>query len=110
MNVKFRIWNKDKKIYFMSNTTIGINNNNKDIWGDVELFTGLKDKKGKEIFKGDILKIESDKPMVVGWSERFASFILTRDGWAFSHWFGESCDPSDCEVIGNKNENLELLS
>lgn len=73
-------------------------------------FTGLKDKNGKDIFKGDILKTATDKPMIVEWSDKFASFVLNRSGWAFSHWFGESCNPEDCEVIGNKYDNPELLS
>jgi uncharacterized phage protein (TIGR01671 family) len=73
-------------------------------------FTGLTDKNGKKIFEGDILKIESDKLMVVGWSKKFASFILDHDGWFFSHWFGESCDPESCEIIGNIHDNPELLT
>lgn len=72
-------------------------------------FTGLKDKNEKEIYEGDILKTGTDKPMVVGWSKKFASFVLNRNGWAFSHWFGESCNPEDCEIIGNKYQNAELL-
>ena len=72
-------------------------------------FTGLHDKNGKEMFESDILRTATDKPMVVSWSKKFASFCLNQEGWVFTHWFGESCNPSDCEVLGNIYENPELL-
>ena len=72
-------------------------------------FTGLCDKNGVKIFEGDILTTETEKPMVIGWSNKFASFVLNIDGWAFSHWFGESCNPENCVVIGSIYDNPELL-
>jgi len=77
---------------------------------DLMQFVGLKDKNGKEIYEGDILKTGTDKNMKVSWNNRFASFCIDRNGWAFSHWFGEGADPNDCEVIGNIYENSELLN
>jgi len=73
-------------------------------------FTGLKDKNAIEIYEGDILKTAYEKLMVVGWSVKFASFIIQREGWAFSHYFGEACNPEDCVIIGNIYQNPELLN
>lgn len=73
-------------------------------------FTGLKDKNEKEIYEGDIVKTGTDKLMVITWSKRFASFCIEREGWAFSHWFGEAFEANDCEVVGNIHENSELLT
>lgn len=75
----------------------------------IMLSTGLTDKNDKEIHAGDIVK-HDDRLMVVGWSERFASFVIQREDWLFSHWFGESCEPSQCEVVGNIHETPELIT
>lgn len=72
-------------------------------------FTGLTDKNGVEIYEGDIISTEKIKIMQVGWDSRFSSFSLTQKDWAFSHFFGESCDPEQCLVVGNIFDNPELF-
>lgn len=70
-------------------------------------YTGLSDKNGKKIWENDIIRC--GRNTVVSWDDHFASWCLTRKGWLFKHFFGESQNPEDCEVIGNIFDNLELL-
>ncbi len=72
-------------------------------------YTGLKDINGKEIYEGDIVKTITSKEMVIGWSDRFASFTIEKINWAFVHYFGELMEANECEVIGNIHENPELI-
>jgi uncharacterized phage protein (TIGR01671 family) len=110
--IKFRAWDESQK-YMAYQGTPDLETLQSFIhhYGDEILmqFTGLTDSTGREIYEGDALKVESEKHMIVGWSKKFASFVLNREGWAFSHWFGESCNPENCKIIGNIHENPELL-
>ena len=88
-------------------------------------FTGLKDKNGKEIYEGDILRSEADEGVaVVSYSADMARFeiellayeiftgenpeetyydkLSVVDSYEFGDWNG-------AEVIGNIYENPELL-
>ena len=76
-----------------------------DIDQCIEQYTGLKDKNGKEIYEGDILKFE-DSIFEVGWFSKGARFGFCpikncNIGMGFSL--------NRTEVIGNIHENAELL-
>ena len=75
-------------------------------------FTGLKDKNGKKIFEGDIIRyqrgIDKFELMIVVWNESTASLVL-----AYSkdmHYYETLMNTKYyCEVIGNIYYNPELL-
>ena len=126
--VEFRVWDKKNKrylnkvdnpvvVYDTGETAVRIGN---PCNGEVELlysgnykielFTGLLDKNGRKIYDGDIVRFpnltRNELYQVIWWKES-ASFQLWGNGeFKNLRW---NIETLCIEVIGNINENKELL-
>lgn len=106
--IKFRAWNTESKYMYSPDD----NNSEMFMYLDglvcydgsptdkhiLMQYTGLKDKNGKEIYEGDIVKYidvyDHKKIAEVIWDKDELQFYVPRNGW--------------CEIIGNIYENPEL--
>ena len=118
--IKFRAWHKGKKIM---GKVLGIDILHKEIFfsnGDVDYceisnfkyielmqYTGLKDKNGKEIYEGDIIKFLNNIFEVI-WCNEKASFMLKNKEYKeFLNFIYEN--NNGMEIVGNIYENPELI-
>ena len=70
-------------------------------------FTGLTDKNGRKIWENDI--VHCGTKLRVSWHHFKASWVLSKKGWMYNHFFGEAVEPEDVEVVGNVFDNPDLL-
>ena len=68
-------------------------------------FTGIKDKNGKEVFEGDVVKTATGEIAQVSWDDFFVGFTLK----TISKWNPKSVWDDQVEIIGNVYENPELI-
>ena len=111
---KFRVWDKVFNIYWPYDDIKGNiawllfpdNDNINNV--EIEQCTGLKDKNGKLIYDGDLVKLGEYGVCQVIWSDDTAEFM-------FKNLNEDLCEHVDTmlmydwEVVGNIHENKELL-
>ena len=121
MYFKIRAWDKERKIMYYPRSLgfvdgelefIDRNNEKLNEFGnpsDVVLmcFTGLKDKNGKEIYEGDIIKSNDGMVCEIVYEEEWCRFVCVYKNGAVGHM--PFIIEEDGNVIGNVFENLELL-
>jgi uncharacterized phage protein (TIGR01671 family) len=73
-------------------------------------FTGLKDKKGKEIYEGDIIIGDSygEYPLIIKWDNEYTGFYCHDPKGDYDDHLNMQ-EAVNGEVIGNIYENPELL-
>jgi len=127
---KFRVWDKKHHYFHWGISNICLTLGGHLMWQfgfaepsllspeeaqdyELEEYTGLHDKNGKEICEGDIMRIVVDDIEVVReveWNEDGFSLNLNDTFGPRAYWpyLGE-CDYEHSEVIGNIHEHPELL-
>lgn len=107
--IKFRAWDDNSLMIYSGNLAEFFSY--MDPSAPLMQYTGLKDKNGKEIYEGDVIK-KTDLGFIgkIEFSPcAFAITPIASPKWIYEH--GDSfpiVDGEDLEIIGNVHENPEL--
>jgi uncharacterized phage protein (TIGR01671 family) len=124
---KFRVWDKNNKVYFGGSYGVSYYMTDSEIDGDlycrqcdgpfelskdndfiVEQCTGLKDKNGELIYEGDVVDLDdSETYAVIQWGEEDGCWrIITCENsiYTFDNLYGY-----ELTICGNIHENADLL-